>query len=43
MIKVNILKPQIDERQRSTKGKKMRQMSEFYVESSSLVELGHAT
>ncbi len=40
VIKVNILKPQIDERQRSTKGKKMRQMSEFYVESSSLVELG---
>jgi len=39
VIKVNILKPQIDERQRSTKGKKMRQMSEFYVESSSLVEL----
>lgn len=39
VIKVNILKPQIDERQRSTKGKKMRQMSSFYVESSSLVEL----
>ena len=40
VIRVNILKPQIDERQRSTKGKKMRHLSEFYVESSSLVELG---